>query len=181
MTTTPQTIQTFAIDPVHSSAEFVVRHLVISKVRGRFGTLSGTISVPAGSDVPSEVSAEIDASSIDTHEEQRDAHLRSADFLHAEQHPTLTFKSTAIKGTADSFTISGHLTIRGVTKSVEIDAQLEGRGPDPYGGTRIGYSGETKINRKDFGLAWNQALETGGVVVGDEVRIELNLEAVLQA
>ncbi|BDE05561.1 polyisoprenoid-binding protein [Vulcanimicrobium alpinum] len=181
MSATSETLQTYAIDAAHSTAEFVVRHLVISKVRGRFGKVAGTIHVPDGSEVPTDVTAEIDATTIDTREEQRDGHLKSADFLHVDQHPTITFKSTNIAGSGSSFTIVGDLTIRGVTKSVELDAQFDGRGKDPWGGSRIAFSAETKINRKDFGLNWNQALETGGVMVSDEVRIELNVQAVLQA
>ena len=181
MSATSETLQTYAIDAAHSTAEFVVRHLVISKVRGRFGKVAGTIHVADGSDVPTDVTAEIDATTIDTREEQRDGHLKSADFLHVEQHPTIAFKSTNIAGNGSSFTITGDLTIRGVTKSVELDAQFDGRGKDPWGGSRIAFSAETKINRKDFGLNWNQALETGGVMVSDEVKIELNVQAVLQA
>lgn len=179
--TTPQTLETYAIDAKHSSAEFIVRHLVITKVRGRFAQLTGTLHVPAGAEIPTDVTAEIDAASIDTREEQRDAHLKSPDFLETAAHPTITFKSTSISGSGASFTITGDLTLHGVTKSIELDATYEGRGKDPWGGSRISYSAETKINRKDYGLTWNQALETGGMMVSDEVKIELNIQAVLQA
>jgi polyisoprenoid-binding protein YceI len=178
--TTTQGTQKYTIDPAHSSAEFIVRHMVIAKVRGRFAKLSGSIEVPAGSDVPSAISAEIETSSVDTREEQRDAHLKSPDFLEADTYPTITFRATSIAGSGPDFTVTGDLTIHGVTHSVTIKAEYEGRGKDPWGNERIGYSGHTAINRKEFGLGWNQALETGGVLVGDEVKIELNIEAIKQ-
>lgn len=181
MTTTSDTLATYALDPSHSSAEFIARHMVISKVRGRFGKLSGTLSVPNGAKVPTQIAVEIDAASLDTREEQRDGHLKSADFLDTDKHPTITFKSTRITGSSPSFTVIGDLTVHGVTKPVEIDATFDGEGKDPWGNERIAFSGETKINRKDFGLTWNQALETGGVLVGEEIKIELSVEAVRQA
>jgi len=171
----------YAIDPAHTTAEFIVRHLMITKVRGRFAGVSGTLEFEPGSDVPSAVQATIDATSIDTREPQRDAHLKSADFFDIEKFPTLEFSSTRIEGTAADFTIHGSLTIHGVTRDVALKAEFEGRNPDPWGGQRVGYSASTTINRKDFGLTWNAALETGGVVVGDEVRIELNVQGVLKA
>jgi polyisoprenoid-binding protein YceI len=171
---------TYAIDPVHTTVEFVVRHLMITKVRGRFTGVAGTIELQPGSDVPSAVQAHIDAATIDTREDQRDTHLKSADFFEVEVHPALRFTSTRIEGRSDDFTIHGNLTIHGVTREVALKGEFEGRAADPWGGQRVGYSASTTINRKDFGLTWNAALETGGVVVGDEVRIELNVEAVLQ-
>ena len=170
----------YAIDPVHTNADFVVRHLMITRVRGRFPGVAGAIELAAGSDVPSAVQARIDATTIDTREPQRDAHLKSADFLEVEKYPAIEFASTRIEGAPEDFTIHGNLTIHGVTREVALHAAFEGRGPDPWGGQRVGYSASTTINRKDFGLTWNAALETGGVVVGDEVRIELEVEAVLQ-
>lgn len=170
----------YSIDPAHTTVEFVVRHLMITKVRGRFGAVSGSIELESGSDVPRSVQATIDATSIDTNEPQRDTHLKSADFFEVEKYPTLEFGSTRIEGDAGGFTIFGNLTIHGVTREVALKAEYEGRAADPWGGQRIGYSASTTINRKDFGLGWNAALETGGVVVGDEVRIELNVEAVLK-
>ncbi|MFN2449204.1 MAG: YceI family protein [Candidatus Baltobacteraceae bacterium] len=168
----------YAIDPSHSMVEFSVRHLMISKVRGRFTAFQGSIAVPAGSDVPSELEVTIEAKSIDTHEAQRDTHLRSADFFHAEQFPSLTFKSTGIKRTSGgSFEVTGNLTMHGVKKSVTFDAEFEGRGNDPWGNQRVAYSAHTKLDRKDFRLNWNAALEAGGVMVSDEVKIELNVEA----
>ena len=181
MTATSETVAQYAIDQAHSHAEFIVRHMVISKVRGRFGTIAGTIGIADGAEVPSRVDVAIDAASIDTRDEQRDGHLRSADFLDVEQFPTLTFAGTAISGSGPSFTLTGDLTIRGVRKSVAIDATFDGRGKDPWGNERIAFSGQTKINRKDWGLNWNQALEAGGVLVGEEVTIELSVEAIRQS
>ena len=171
---------TYAVDPAHTTVEFIVRHLMITKVRGRFTGVAGTIELEPGSDVPSGVQAHIDTATIDTREPQRDTHLRSADFLEAEKHPALEFVSTRIKGTPGDFTIHGNLTIHGITREIALKGEFEGRVTDPWGGQRIGYSASTTINRKDFGLTWNATLETGGVVVGDQVRIELNVEAILQ-
>jgi polyisoprenoid-binding protein YceI len=178
--TTTQTTKTYAIDPSHTTAEFIVRHLMISKVRGRFTAITGTIDVPEGSSVPVSVDVTIETASIDTREEQRDGHLKSADFFEAEKYPTITFKSTGVDGTGDAFKVRGDLSIHGVTLPVVLDTTFEGRTTDPYGNDRIGYEAHTKINRKDFGLGWNMALETGGVVVGEEVKIELNVEAIAQ-
>jgi polyisoprenoid-binding protein YceI len=169
----------YAIDPAHTTVEFIVRHLMITKVRGRFAGVAGTIELE-GSDVPRAIEAHIDAATIDTREEQRDTHLRSADFFEVETYPALEFVSTRIEGEPGDFTVHGNLTIHGVTRKIALKAQFEGRGADPWGGQRIGYSAYATINRKDFGLTWNTALETGGVMVGDEVRIELNVEAILQ-
>jgi polyisoprenoid-binding protein YceI len=169
----------YAVDPAHTTVEFIVRHLMIAKVRGRFTGLDGQIELAPGSDLPTSITATIDASSIDTREEQRDAHLRSADFFDVENFRHLIFESARIHGTPDDFTIDGKLTIRGITREVKLNGSFEGRATDPWGGLRVGYAAHGTINRKDFGLAWNAALETGGVVVGDEVRIELNVEAVL--
>lgn len=185
MTTQLQETQThtagrYALDVAHSSVEFTVRHLMISKVRGRFAKFEGTLSLPDGSDLPSALEVSVDAASIDTREEQRDAHLRSADFFETEKYPTLRFVSKRIEGSSSHFRVTGDLTIHGVTREVTFDAQFEGRGGDPWGGQRVAYSASAAVNRKDFGLAWNAALETGGVVVSDEVKIELNVEAVLQ-
>lgn len=171
---------TYSIDPAHTAVQFVVRHLMITRVRGRFAGVSGTIDLLPGSDVPTAVQARIDAGTIDTREPQRDTHLQSADFLEVEKYPTLEFHSTRIEGSANDFTIHGNLTIHGVTREIALTGEFEGRTADPWGGQRIGYSASTAINRKDFGLTWNAALETGGVMVGDEVRIELDVQAVLQ-
>ena len=170
----------YTLDPSHSSVEFVVKHLMISKVRGRFAAFQGSIELAPGSDVPQAISATIDASSIDTREAQRDTHLKSADFFDVEKYPNLSFESTRIEGTADEFRAYGNLTIHGVTREVVLAGSFEGRGGDPWGGQRAGYTAHTAINRKDFGLTWNAGLETGGVLVSDEVRIELDVQAVLQ-
>ncbi|MGB8908700.1 MAG: YceI family protein [Candidatus Cybelea sp.] len=179
MTAQLQEKSIYALDRAHTTVEFIVRHLMITKVRGRFTTFDGQIELAPGSDLPTSITATIDAASIDTREEQRDAHLRSADFFEVEKFPHLIFESTRIEGTPDEFTLDGRLTIRGITREVRLTGSFEGRAADPWGGTRVGYEAHGTINRKDFDLAWNAALETGGVVVGDEVRIELNVEAVL--
>ncbi len=171
-------MSTFALDPTHSSVEFSVRHMMFSKVRGVFGTFSLELTVDDATSLPSAVKASIDASSIDTKVADRDAHLRSADFLDVEKFPTITFASTSITGKAAGFTIAGNLTIHGVTKPVALDAQLGGRATDPWGNDRIAYEASTKINRKEFGLGWNQALEAGGVLVGEELEISLTIQAV---
>jgi polyisoprenoid-binding protein YceI len=170
----------YAIDASHSNVDFTVRHLMISKVRGRFATVAGTIELAPGSNLPEAVDVRIDADSIDTREAQRDAHLRSADFFDVEKYPELTFKSTRVEGTADDFKIFGELSIHGVTREVALVGEFGGRVTDPWGGERVSFSAVTKVNRKDFGLTWNQALETGGVVVSDEVTIDLEVEALLQ-
>jgi polyisoprenoid-binding protein YceI len=169
----------YTLDRAHTTVEFVVRHLMITRVRGRFTDFDGQIELAPDSEIPRSITATINAASIDTREEQRDAHLRSADFFDVESYPHLMFESTRIEGSPEKLTIRGRLTIRGITREVELTGSFEGRASDPWGGTRIGYAAHTTINRKDFGLAWNATLETGGVVVGDEVRIELNVEAVL--
>jgi polyisoprenoid-binding protein YceI len=178
--TTTLTTKTYAIDPAHTTAEFVVRHMMISKVRGRFTAVTGTIEVPEGSGVPAAIDVTIDAASIDTREAQRDAHLKSADFLEAEKFGQITFRSTGVDGSGDAFTVRGDLTVHGVTREVVLDTTFEGRRSDPWGNERIGYEAHAKISRKDFGLEWNQALEAGGVLVGDDVKIELNVEAIAQ-
>ena len=172
---------TYTIDPSHTTVEFVARHMMFTKVRGRFAKFAGTLQIPEGSNTPSAIDVTIEAASLDTREEQRDTHLRSADFFDVEKFPQLAFKSTKIAGDESSFKVTGDLTIRGITKEVTLDAQFEGRGTDPWGGTRVGYSAQTTINRKDWGLNWNAALEAGGVLVGDSIGIELNVQAVAQA
>ena len=166
MTANLQEKAIYTVDRAHTTVEFIVRHLMIAKVRGRFTAFDGQIEVAPGSDLPISITATIDAGSIDTREEQRDAHLRSADFFEVEKFPHLIFESTRIHGTPDDFTIDGKLTIRGVTRDVKLTGSFEGRAADPWGGFRVGYAAHGTINRKDFGLAWNAALETGGVVVG---------------
>jgi polyisoprenoid-binding protein YceI len=172
-------LTTYTIDPIHSSVEFSVRHLMLSKVRGAFRGISGTVALGAGSLVPTAVSAEIAADSIDTREAQRDGHLKSPDFFHVEKFPHIRFVSTAITpGSGDTFTIAGTLEILGVTQPVTLAAEAVGRTTDPWGNDRVGYEAKVRINRKDFGLTYNQALETGGVMVGENIDIELQIEAV---
>ncbi len=167
----------YEIDPAHSTVEFQVRHLGLAKVRGRFNTFSGTIRI--GDDpTDSRVDVSIDAASIDTRDEQRDAHLRSPDFLNTDEHPTLEFHSTAVRLAGEDPRVEGDLTVRGVTRPVTLDVQFEGGTRDPWGNERIGVSATTEANREDFGLTWNQALETGGWLVGKSIRIELSAEGV---
>lgn len=169
---------TWNIDPVHSEVGFSVRHLVISKVRGRFATFSGQI-ITAEKPGDSSVTAEIDLSSIDTNDAGRDTHLRSADFFDVEKHPTMTYRSTGITADGDSWVVNGELTLHGVTKNVPLELELGGFGPDPFGGTRAGFSATTTINRSDFGVSFNAALETGGAMISDKVTINLEIEAIL--
>ena len=172
--------QTWTIDPGHSEASFAVKHLMISTVRGTFRNVSGTIALDEANPAGSHVEAEIDAASIDTRQEQRDTHLRSADFFDVEKHPALTFRSAKVESLGSGqFRVLGNLTIRDVTRAVVLDVEETGRGKDPWGGERIGYSATTKFDRTDFGLTWNQALETGGIMVGNEVKVTLDVQAVL--
>jgi polyisoprenoid-binding protein YceI len=176
---TTATTRTYAIDAAHSSVTFSVRHMMIAKVRGTFNTLVGTIGLPADGTVPVTIAAEIDAASIDTSDEKRDEHVRSADFLHTEVHEKITFTSSSITSTGGSeFTATGDLTIRGVTKPVTLKAEVTGQGKDPWGNERVGFEGSTRINRKDFGVSFNAALETGGVLVGEEIDITLDIQAI---
>jgi len=174
----PEKKTLWTIDPAHSHVEFAVKHLMISTVRGRFGELTGQVT--ADEDLrDAEVEASIDIASIDTRQADRDTHLRSADFFDAENHPTMTFKSTRVEPQGDGgLRVAGNLTIKGITKEVVLSVMPEGRGKDPWGGERAGFTATTKINRRDFGLTWNQALETGGVVVGDEIKISIDTELV---
>jgi polyisoprenoid-binding protein YceI len=173
---------TWQIDGAHTSVEFAVKHLMIATVRGRFGKVSGTVTTNGKGPGHANVAVTIDVASIDTRESQRDAHLRSADFFDAEKHPAITFVSKRTVGDVDgSFRLIGDLSIRGTTREVELEVTNEGRTTDPWGNKRAGFSARTTIHRKDFGLTWNQILEAGGVAVGDEVRVSLDLELVLQA
>jgi polyisoprenoid-binding protein YceI len=167
------------IDPVHSDVSFTVRHMMVSKVRGRLATFSGEIvTSPEFSD--STVTATVDASSIDTGNAQRDGHLRSGDFFATESHPTWEFRSTAIRADGDDHALDGELTIKGVTRPVSFALEVNGFGPDAYGGTRAGFSASTTINRSDFGVDIAMPLDGGGVVVSDKVQIALEIEAVLR-
>jgi polyisoprenoid-binding protein YceI len=171
-------VGTWDIDPNHSTIEAVARYAMLSNVRGHFDTFSGTIAV--GQTLSqSSVEVEIVAASVNTGVEMRDNHLRSADFMDAEHHPKITFRSTRVEPAGeDRYRVRGDFTLRGVTKGLELDVQFEGIGPDPWGNTRAGIFARTTINRKDFGANWNAILETGGVLVGDSLKIELNVSAV---
>jgi polyisoprenoid-binding protein YceI len=183
LVSTPDTATTtWSIDPAHTNVGFGVRHLMISTVRGRFADVRGTVVSDGADPAKGKVDITIGVQSIDTREAQRDAHLRSADFFDAEHFPEITFRSTRIAAVAgDTFTLVGDLTMRGVTREVALDVTSEGRGPDPWGGERAGFTATGKVRRSDFGLTWNVALETGGVVVGDEVKITIDAELVKKA
>jgi len=172
----------YNIDPSHSSAEFSVRHLMITNVKGRFGKLAGTVELDTEHPETSKIDVTIDASSIDTREEKRDAHLRSPDFFDVEKYPNVTFTSTRVTRTDDGFKVLGDLTMRGITKQVTLEVEdLSAPSKDPWGNTRVGTSAVAKINRKDWGLTWNAALETGGVVVGEHIVISIDVSLVAQA
>jgi polyisoprenoid-binding protein YceI len=171
------TAGTWNVDPSHSVLNFSTRHLMVAKVRGRFTDFTGVITI-ADDPLASSVVATAQAASITTNDEARDAHLRSADFLDVETHPTLEFRSTSIEARGGDYVLHAEMTIRGVTRSVDFDLEFGGVGADPWGNTRVGFSATTEINRKDFGLEWNVALEAGGVLVGEKVKIELDVEAV---
>jgi len=167
------------IDPAHTEVAFSVKHLMISTVRGRFADVRGTITLDETDLASASVEAEIATASIDTRQEQRDTHLRSADFFEVDKYPTITFRSTRIERVNDAgYRIAGELTIRDVTREVVLEANDEGRGRDPWGGERLGFSATTTIDRSDFGLTWNQALETGGVLVSNQIKISIDVEAV---
>lgn len=167
----------YQIDTTHSSIDFSIRHLVIAKVRGRFAKFSGTIELD--SDLSkSSVSVEIDAASISTSEDKRDAHLRSADFFDVEKYPLLTFTSKQVEVDGADVRVTGALTIHGVTRDVVLVAESLGATKDPWGNERVAFAAKTSINRKDFGLHWNQVLEAGGFMVGDKVEIGLDVQAV---
>jgi polyisoprenoid-binding protein YceI len=173
---------TWAIDPVHSEVGFTARHFGVSKVKGRFDKFEGTF-VTGEDPLASSVNATIDATSINTNQEQRDAHIRSADFFHVEEHPTLTFVSTGIKDNGGEYLLEGDLTIRGVTKPVSLKLEVNGFGPDAYGGTRAGFTATGEINRNDFGVSFNGPIPgvPGGVIVSDKIGLTLEVEGVLQA
>jgi polyisoprenoid-binding protein YceI len=169
---------TWTIDPVHTEIGFSVRHMMVSKVRGKFTKFDGDI-VTAANPLDSRATTVIDLSSIDTGNGQRDDHLRSADFFDIANTPTMTYRSTGIRQDGDDYVVDGELTLRGVTREVPLKVELNGFCPDPSGGTRAGFSATGEINRRDFGVNWNTAIEAGGVVVGDKVTLHLEVEAVL--
>lgn len=176
------TASTWNIDPVHSAIHFSIRHMVVSKTRGRFTKWSGQISFDPDNPAASSVQVAIDPASIDTADAQRDGHLRSPDFFDVEKYPQASFRSTTVEETStDTYRITGDLTIHGVTKPVVLNAVFEGSAKDPWGGERAGFAGSATIDRRDFGLAWNKVLEAGGVLVGDKVELTVEIEAVKQA
>ena len=170
---------TWDIDATHSTVGFSVRHMMVSKVRGYFRDFSGEI-VTAEDPAQSVVTATIDLGSIDTRQEQRDAHIRSADFFDVENHPQMTFRSTAVRTDGADWTVEGDLTIKGITKPVTLELELNGFGPDAYGGTRAGFSAKTEISRKAYGVDIDMPMDGGGVVVSDKINVELEIEAVLR-
>ena len=172
-------VGTWDIDASHSTVGFSVRHMMVSKVRGYFTRFSGEV-VTAEDPAQSAVNATIDMDSIDTRQEQRDAHIRSADFFDVGNHTVMTFRSTEVRTDGADWTVVGDLTIKGVTRPVELALEVNGFGPDAYGGTRAGFSAKTEISRKEYGVDIDMPMDGGGVVVGDKISIELEIEAVLR-
>jgi polyisoprenoid-binding protein YceI len=169
------------LDPAHTAVEFVARHLMVTKVRGRFHRVDGAIHV-AEHPADSWVEVKIDAASVETGDGQRDEHLRSPDFFDVERYPEITFRSKKLEGSSPGhFLVLGDLTVHGVTRPITLDVEYAGVTADPWGGTRAGFSASTEINREDFGLTWNVALESGGFVVGKKVRLEFEIEAIKQS
>jgi polyisoprenoid-binding protein YceI len=166
----------WTVDTSHSEVGFTARHLMVSKVRGRFTDYTATITI-APNVLDSTVQAVVQLDSVDTRDEKRDGHLKSADFFHVENHPTMTFTSTGIREHGSDFYLDGDLTIRGITRPVTFDLEFNGVVAGPWGGKSAGFSAETEINRKDWGLEWNVALESGGVLVSDKIKISLEIEA----
>jgi polyisoprenoid-binding protein YceI len=171
---------TWTIDPVHSEVGFAVRHMMVSKVRGKFKTFSGEL-VTGENPLDSSVTAEIDLASIETGAEQRDDHIRSADFFEVETYPTMTYRSTGVRADGDDYVVDGDLSLKGVTKQVPLTLELNGFGPDPYGGTRAGFTATAEINRRDFNVNFSAPMQNGGMVVADKITIQLEIEAVLKA
>lgn len=172
----------YTIDPAHTRMGFVARHAMVTKVRGAFNEFEGTARLDGANPANSSAEFTIKAASIDTRNADRDAHLRGNDFLAMEEYPDITFRSTEVTWTGDDqFEVTGDLAIRGVTRSVTVPLTFEGQATDPFGNSRIGFEGSTTINRKDFGVSWNAALETGGVLVSDKIVLELEISAIKQA
>ncbi len=171
-------VGTWTIDPVHSEVGFFVRHMMVSKVRGKFTSFSGQVTT-AENVLESKVSATVDLTSIDTGNADRDNHIRSADFFDADANKEMTFTSTAVRADGSDYQLVGDLTLKGVTKPVTFQLELGGFGPDAFGGTRAGFTATATINRSDFGVDFNAVMETGGVVVGDKITVQLEIEAVL--
>lgn len=170
---------TYTIDPAHSSVQFSVRHLMISNVRGTFTGVKGTVVYDSDNPAGTAIDAEIDASTINTLQADRDAHLKTAEFLDIEKYPTMKFQSSKIEKDGDGLKVTGDLTLHGITKSVTLSVEeIAPEAKDPYGNTRIGAAAKTKLKRSDFGLTWNAALETGGVMLGDELKLDFELELI---
>jgi polyisoprenoid-binding protein YceI len=180
--TSESTTTVWAIDPAHTLVEFSAKHMMITTVKGRFTDVQGEIHLDETYPDRSSVQAELGVASISTGVEQRDAHLRSADFLDADSFGAITFASKRVEGAVDrpgeTFVLVGDLTIRGTTREVRLEVAFDGRGRDPWGGERVSFSATGKIDRRDFGLTWNTALETGGVLVGNEIKISIEVQAV---
>ncbi|MEO7457511.1 MAG: YceI family protein [Gemmatimonadaceae bacterium] len=172
------TTNAWKIDPSHTTVEFSAKHIMFTTVKGRFANVDGSITIEGDNPAASAVSVTMETASIDTRNEQRDGHLRSPDFLDAAQYPAVTFASTKIVGDKDAFRMTGDLTIRGTTRPVTLDVTYEGQGTDPWGGERIGFSAAGKIDRREFGLTWNQALEAGGVLVSNEIKIQIDAQII---
>ncbi|GAA3759230.1 YceI family protein [Microbacterium kribbense] len=170
---------TWVLDPAHSEVQFSVRHMMISKVRGTFGVKSATMTAPENP-LETTVEASVDVASVDTNDNGRDNHLRSADFFDVEKYPTMEFRSTGVRIEGEKFLVDGDLTIKDVTKTVTFDFDFGGFGTDPYGNYKAGATAKAVVNREEFGLTWNAALETGGVLVGKDITIELDLQGALQ-
>ena len=168
---------TWTVDPSHSTIGFVARHLMVSKVRGHFASFSGALTIDSDPFL-SKVEATVDIASVTTGDETRDGHLKSADFFDLEKYPNMTLVSTGIEKNGSDYVLHSDLTINGVTKPVDFELEFNGVSADPWGGTRAGFSAEADVNRKDWGLEWNVALEAGGVLVGDKVKIQLEIEAI---
>ncbi|HCU13168.1 MAG TPA: polyisoprenoid-binding protein [Gemmatimonadetes bacterium] len=166
------------LDPTHTTVEFSAKHLMITTVKGRIADIEGTITIDEKNPRNSSVEATLKTASIDTRTDQRDDHLRSGDFLNVEKYPEIKFRSTSIDGDRKAFKLTGELTIRDVTRPITLDVEFEGQTKDPWGGERVGFSAKGKIDRRDFGLTWNQVLEAGGVAVGNEIKIGIEVEAV---
>ena len=171
----------YAFDAAHTTIGFVARHAMVTKVRGGFNEFEGTIHVDGANPAKSSVVATVQVASVDTRNEQRNGHLLSGDFFEQEKYPTMTFRSTGVtpKG-GDEFTLTGDLTVKDVTRSVDFDVEFTGAAVDVYGNHRIGFEAKTSLSRKDFGMTWNAALETGGVLVSDKITIELEISAIKQ-
>jgi len=172
---------TWVIDPSHTTAEFSVKHMMFATVKGRFTQVQGSILVDPADLAGAEFQGSVQTASVHTADEQRDAHLRSADFFDAENHPTISFRSTGVAQEGDELKLTGEMTIRGITKPVTWTLEFEGQGKDPWGNQRIGFTATTSLNRKEFGLNWNAALEAGGVLVGETVKLSVHIEAIQQA